>query len=147
ARVSSPPPIAATTSPAVEGRGIEPSDIAVEPLLPADPWSALELDAFWHRLPEVDAAFEQQRARAEAEGRRLRYLATYEAAEGGAARASVRLEAVGPEHPAFGLRGPDNLVAVTTERYRHYPLVIRGPGAGPEVTAAGVLADLLTAAG
>lgn len=122
----------------IEGRGVEPDDVAVEPLL--DPsWADLDLDAFWDRLPEMDEPFEARRAAAEADDRRLRYIASL--ADDGL---RVGLEDVGPDHPAHGLAGPDNLVAFTTDRYRTTPLVVRGPGAGPEVTAAGVFADVLS---
>lgn len=129
------------------GHAVEPDAIRVEPLLDADPWSELELDTFWQRLPEVDDAFEARRREAEDDGHRLRYLAALELDEGtGSPILRVAVEAVGPEHPAFGLGGPDNLVAITTERYLASPLVVCGPGAGPAVTAAGVFADLLSAA-
>jgi aspartokinase/homoserine dehydrogenase 1 len=123
----------------------------VEPLLDADPWSELELETFWQRLPEVDDAFETRRREAEDDGHRLRYLAALELGEDttettAAPILRVAVEAVGPEHPAFGLGGPDNLVAITTDRYLASPLVVRGPGAGPAVTAAGVFSDLLRAA-
>ena len=75
------------------------------------------------------------------ERQKLCYLAVL---AGDAAR--VSLEAVGLEHPAASLQGTDNLVAIYTDRYREAPLVIRGPGAGPEVTAAGVFGDVLRAA-
>lgn len=56
---------------------------------------------------------------------------------------AVELKAVGPEHPFYTLSGSENIVAVTTDRYLESPLVIRGPGAGASVTAAGVFADLM----
>ena len=122
------------------GEGLEMSEIEVEPLLPGDGWDGLSLEAFWERLADVDAMFEERRRQADAEGKRLRYLASVKA---GLAR--VALEAVDATHPAHGLTGPDNLVALTTTRYDATPLVVRGPGAGPAVTAAGVLADVLRA--
>ncbi len=101
-------------------------------------WDTMDIDTFWNTLPEVDSDFSQRRQAAADDGRRLRYVASLDS-EG----ARVKLEAVPPEHPAHGLAGADNLVAFTTARYRDSPLVLRGPGAGPEVTAAGVFADLL----
>ena len=123
------------------GWDVEPEAIEVEPLLPGDGWGAMDLDAFWRELPSLDEAFGQRQAEAQASGRRLRYVGRV--ADDGV---WVGLEAVAAEHPAFALAGPDNLVAFTTERYCATPLVVRGPGAGPEVTAAGVLADVLKAA-
>ena len=122
------------------GQSLEVGDIIVEPLLPGDGWAGLDLEGFWERLPSVDAAFEERRKAAEAVGHRLRYVASV--SEGGA---RVALAEVGADHPAHALAGPDNLVAFSTARYDASPLVIRGPGAGPSVTAAGVFADLLQA--
>ena len=75
------------------------------------------------------------------DGKKLCYLAVLDEE-----RARVAWQAVGPEHPCAGMRGSDNLVAVYTDRYVETPLVVRGPGAGPEVTAAGVFGDVLRAA-
>ena len=121
----------------VAGRTVEPEDVRVEPLLDAS-WEDLDLETFWCRMPELDDEYESRRAAAASDGKRLRYLACV--TEEGLA---VRLDAVAAEHPAHALTGPDNLVAFTTERYDQTPLVVRGPGAGPEVTAAGVFADIL----
>jgi aspartokinase/homoserine dehydrogenase 1 len=122
------------------GLEVEFSEVMVEPVLRGETWSALSLDDFWRRLPEVDAEFEERRRAAEAAGLRLVFLARLHGH-----RAGVRLETVGPEHPCWSLRGTENLVAIRSSRYREVPLVVRGPGAGPEVTAAGVLADVLRA--
>lgn len=124
------------------GLALEPAAVAVEPIVPADPYGRLPLEDFWRRLPEADAALAARRDEARESGRRLRYLASIDL-ETGAGTARVGIAAVGPEHPAFALDGPDNLVAFTTRRYHRSPLVVRGPGAGPAVTAAGVFADIL----
>jgi len=123
------------------GRTLEPAEIEVEPLLPPDPWSAMDLDSFWNALPQVDEAFERRRRQAAEAGARLRYVASLDARG-----ARVVLDAVGPGHPAHGVTGADNLIAFTTQHYRDAPLVLRGPGAGREVTASGVFADVLEAA-
>lgn len=123
------------------GMPLEPHQVAVEPIVPEDPFGGLAAEDFWRRLPEADAGLARRRDAAAAAGERLRYLASIDLATGGGAR--VGIAAVGPGHPAFALEGPDNLVAFTTRRYRRSPLVVRGPGAGPEVTAAGVFADIL----
>jgi len=121
------------------GRAIEPEEVRVEPIVAEDPFAQLPLDLFWQRLPEADVELAARRQKAHKDGKRLRYLASID--ENGA---RVGIEAVGPEHPAFALEGPDNLVAFTTRRYQR-SLVVRGPGAGPAVTAAGVFADILRA--
>ncbi len=123
------------------GRRLELADIELEPVIAGDDWGEMDLPAFWQALPRLDDDFRRRREKAAAEGRRLRYVASL---EGEAAR--VAIEAVAADHPAYGLAGPDNLIALTTERYRASPLVIRGPGAGPAVTAAGVFANVLHAA-
>jgi aspartokinase/homoserine dehydrogenase 1 len=102
---------------------------------------ALSLDEFWDRLPTLDASFASRQAAASAAGQRLCYVAR---AAGGTA--TVALEAVDSRHPCASLEGTDNLIAFSTSRYDQTPLVVRGPGAGPQVTAAGVFADVLRAA-
>lgn len=126
----------------VAGLPLEPEDVTIEPIVPEDPFGRLPLEDFWRRLPETDAALAARRDGALAEGKRLRYLASLDVAAG-AEGARVGISPVGAEHPAFALDGPDNLVAFTTRRYHRSPLVVRGPGAGPAVTAAGVFADIL----
>ncbi len=123
------------------GFEIEPEAVAVEPLLPPDPWAAYSLDEFWQHLDSLDAEFEQRRVEAEAAGQRLCILGRLDA-DG----ATVELAAVASDHPAAAVRGSDNLIAFSTDRYDPSPLVVRGPGAGPAVTAGGVFSDLLRAA-
>jgi aspartokinase/homoserine dehydrogenase 1 len=124
------------------GLSIELEDVAVEALLPGQGWADLAIDDFWARLPDADAEIARRRADAVANGRSLRYLGRIE--DG---RARAVLEAVGPEHYAWGLARGENLVAFRTARYSEQALVVRGPGAGPEVTAAGVFAGILEAGG
>ena len=88
----------------------------------------------------MDAHFTVLREQALAAGRALRYLASVD--EG---QASVRLSEVAPDHPCASLSNSENLVTITSTRYADTPLVVRGPGAGPDVTAAGVFADILRA--
>lgn len=129
----------------VAGFDLETDQVEVEPLVPADAglWAdGLDLAEFWRRLPAVDGDFARRRDEAAAAGRRLRYLASF--ADG---RARVGLAAVGPDHPCFAIAGTDNLIAFHTERYRESPLAVRGPGAGPAVTAAGLFGDILRAVG
>jgi aspartokinase/homoserine dehydrogenase 1 len=100
----------------------------------------MNVDDFWKRLPEVDTHFTELREQAVAAGRALRYLASVDRGQ-----ASVRLTEVAPDHPCASLSNSENLVTITSTRYANTPLVVRGPGAGPEVTAAGVFADILRA--
>lgn len=99
------------------------------------------LDSFWQQLPQLDADFEERRAQLEREGKRWRFVAKM---ENGATQ--VALEAVGKEHPFYNLEGSNNIVLLTTERYKEYPMLIQGYGAGASVTAAGVFANIMSIA-
>jgi hypothetical protein len=92
------------------------------------------------RLTTLDDEVAARCAETHAAGRRLIYLGRVDRTG-----ASVRLAAIGPDHPGWTLCGTENLVAIVSDRYAHLPLVVRGPGAGPDVTAAGLLADILRA--
>ena len=122
------------------GFSIEMADVDVKPLLPDEPWVSGSLEDFWDRLPEVDEGFVERRQAAEASGGKLTYLASVEDGQ-----ATVEMVALPPTHPCGGLSASENQVAVTSRRYSETRLVIQGPGAGPEVTAAGVFADVLRA--
>lgn len=122
------------------GFSYELDDVRVEPLLPGDGWTDMTVEEFWKRLPEVDAYFSELREQALAAGTVLRYLASVDSTH-----ASVRLTEVPPRHPCASLSDSENLVTIISTRYADTPLVVRGPGAGPEVTAAGVFADILRA--
>ena len=124
------------------GFDLESEAVTVEPLLSVSdaPWSTMSLEEFWQALPELDAPFAARHRAAAAAGRRLAYVATV---DGRAAR--VGLDEVDGTHPCSPLRGSDNLIAFYTSRYAT-PLVVRGPGAGPAVTAAGIFGDVLRAA-
>ena len=123
------------------GMAIEAADVKRESLLPSPEWDAMDVDEFWRRLPELDASIERRAQAASVDGGRLFYLAS---ATSGVAQ--VGLRRVESTSPFASLRGGDNMVAVWTDRYPASPLVIRGPGAGPEVTASGVFADIIRAA-
>ena len=122
------------------GFSIEMADVDVKPLLPDEPWVSGSLEDFWDRLPEVDEGFVERRQAAEASGAKLTYLASVEDGQ-----ATVEMVALPPTHPCGGLSASENQVAVTSRRYSETRLVIQGPGAGPDVTAAGVFADVLRA--
>src|SRR5690606_32359567 len=100
-------------------------------------FARLGLDEFMRRLPELDASWAERTRREAARGRVLRYVVTATPTS-----VSARLAAVPRESPIGSLQGTRNLVAFTTRRYRTEPLVISGPGAGPAVTAAGILNDI-----
>lgn len=120
------------------GETIELSDVQVQSMVPDDCAQAASVEEFLSRLSAHDDHFEKLRATAEAVGKKLRFMAVYEC---GAAR--VELASVGSDHPFFTLQGSDNIILLTTERYHDRPMVIRGPGAGAGVTAAGVFADII----
>ncbi|MFQ5719116.1 MAG: aspartate kinase [Acidobacteriota bacterium] len=124
----------------LSGASLEMDDVVVHPLV-AGAGAGGSVAAFWERLPDEDIALANRQDDADARGEQLCYLARL---DGG--RAEVGLTAVPATHPCAGLTGTDNLFAFTTRRYAEAPLIIRGAGAGPEVTAAGVFGDILHAA-
>jgi aspartokinase/homoserine dehydrogenase 1 len=99
------------------------------------------LDDFWKNLPTLDADFETRRQKLEAEHKRWRFVAKMDHG-----KTSVSLQAVDHRHPFYGLEGSNNIVLLTTERYREYPMLIQGYGAGAGVTAAGVFANIMSIA-
>ena len=123
------------------GRTMTLEDVQVESLVPADLRQA-SVEDFMARLNEVDAAFAEKLANARAAGKVLRYVARLD----GEGRASVGLVELPDDHAFANLRLTDNIVQFTTRRYCDNPLIVQGPGAGPEVTAAGVFADVLRVA-
>ena len=122
------------------GYHVEQDDVEKHLFVP-DSYFSGSLDDFWKRLPELDADFEKRRQQLEAEGKRWRFVATM---EGGKTR--VALQAVGKEHPFYKWEGSNNIVMLTTERYKEYPMLIQGYGAGASVTAAGVFANIMSIA-
>jgi aspartokinase/homoserine dehydrogenase 1 len=119
------------------GLQLELKDVTVENLVPSDCQSG-SVDDFFSQLRKHDPAFETLRVAAEQKGEKLRYTATLENET-----VKVGLTSVGSQHPFYSLSGSDNIILLTTARYRDRPMVIRGPGAGAEVTAAGVFADII----
>ncbi len=99
------------------------------------------MDDFWKNLPTLDAGFEEKRKLLEADDKRWRFVARMDHG-----KMSVSLEAVGRHHPFYNLEGSNNIVLLTTERYREYPMLIQGYGAGAGVTAAGVFANIMSIA-
>ena len=122
------------------GYKVEQDDVEKHLFMP-DSFFEGSLDDFWKNLPQLDADFEQRRQVLESEGKRWRFVAKM---EGG--KTSVSLEAVSQRHPFYGLEGSNNIVLLTTERYKEYPMLIQGYGAGASVTAAGVFANIMSIA-
>ncbi|MDZ4701562.1 MAG: ACT domain-containing protein [Rhodothermales bacterium] len=122
------------------GISVEREDVEVESLVPPA-LASVSIADFWAGLAEGFAPLQVRAEAAFAAGTRLRHVASIEGD-----RLRVSIQAVGPESPLYFLAGTDNLVAFTTARYLRNPLVVRGPGAGPEVTAGGILADVIRAA-
>ena len=122
------------------GMSVERDDIAVESLVPAHLFEVSVKD-FMDQLDALDAEWDRRMQSAREEGGRLQYIGLIEDE-----RLSVRTRWVGSDSPFSHLNGTDNMVVYTTERYNEHPLVVQGPGAGPVVTAAGILADLIKAA-
>ncbi len=121
------------------GYAIESADVKISPILPEACMAAPTVDAFFEELDKADDYFGKLRDEAEKDGKKLRVIASLENGE-----ASISLKAVGAEHPFYSLDGSDNMIVFTTDRYHTRPLVVRGPGAGAEVTAAGVFAEIIT---
>lgn len=121
------------------GLSFEMSHIAINPLLPAEA-SSWSVDEFLERLPSLNSYFEAQVNQARERGQRLFFGALIDCVE---RRAEIGLRAVPLTHPFCALSGSDNIVAFSTRRYAPNPLVVKGPGAGAEVTAAGVFADII----
>lgn len=122
------------------GYRVNTEDVKATPFIP-DEYFKIPLDEFMARLPELDAGFEEKRQKLEAEGKRWRYVARLDNGQ-----TSVGLTAVDKNHPFFRLEGSNNIILITTERYREYPMHIEGYGAGADVTAAGVFADIMSVA-
>ena len=122
------------------GYKVEQEDVEKHLFIP-DRLFGGSIDDFWRELPSLDAEFEQKRKELEAEHKRWRFVARMDRG-----RTSVSLEAVSANHPFYSLEGSNNIILLTTERYREYPMLIQGYGAGAEVTAAGVFANIMSIA-
>lgn len=120
------------------GSTYELGDIGTENLVPEDCRAEATVEGFFARLEKHDKAFETLLREASARKEKLRYMAVLKDGQ-----VDVRLGSVDENHPFYSLSGSDNIILLTTERYHERPMVIRGPGAGAEVTAAGVFADVI----
>ena len=122
------------------GYVLEQDDVEKNLFVP-DEFFQGSLDDFWKNIPSLDADFEARRQVLEAENKHWKFVAKLEDGKG-----SVSLQEVSRSHPFYGLEGSNNIVLLTTERYKEYPMMIQGYGAGASVTAAGVFADIISVA-
>ena len=129
------------------GYKVEQDDVEKHLFVP-DSYFEGSIEDFWAKLPELDADFEARRKVLESENKRWRFVATLEADETNPSsfKTSVALKEVPYGHPFYGLEGSNNIVLLTTERYKEYPMLIQGYGAGAAVTAAGVFANIMSIA-
>lgn len=122
------------------GYKVEQDDVEKRLFIPNEFFEG-SIDDFWKNLPSLDADFETKRKVLEKENKRWRFVAKMDHG-----KTSVSLEAVDVHHPFYMLEGSNNIVLLTTERYREYPMLIQGYGAGAGVTAAGVFANIMSIA-
>lgn len=122
------------------GYKVEKTDVEKHLFIP-DEFFEGSIEEFWKNLPKLDVDFEARRKQLDAEGKRWRFVATFDHG-----KLSVALKEVDSTHPFYNLQGSNNIVALTTERYREYPMLIQGYGAGASVTAAGVFANIMSIA-
>ncbi|GAA5220032.1 bifunctional aspartate kinase/homoserine dehydrogenase I [Membranihabitans marinus] len=120
------------------GMVIEPESVKVDPIIPQDCMEAKDIPAFFESLKSNEKYFSDLIVEANKENKRLRVIATMEAD-----KVYITLSAVNESSPFYNLEGSDNMIVFTTSRYNKRPLVVRGPGAGAEVTAAGVFAEII----
>ena len=122
------------------GYRVEQEDVDKHLFVP-DYFFTGSLEDFWKHLPELNADFEEKRKKLEAEGKRWRFIATMDHG-----KVSVALRDVTQDSPFYNLEGSNNIILLTTERYKEYPMLIQGYGAGASVTAAGVFANIISIA-
>lgn len=120
------------------GYAVEAEDVDLGAILPEACLKADTVDSFYAELQNEQAYFEDMKARAARDKKVIRYIGKLENG-----KVSIAIQFVDENHPFYALSGSDNIISFTTERYKERPLVVKGPGAGAEVTAAGVFADLV----
>ena len=121
------------------GLPLEAKDVEIENILPEACLNADNVQDFFKELEKADKHFDKLLDKAQKNGKVLRFVASLDKK-----KAKISLQQVGQDHPFFTLSGSDNMIVFTTGRYEERPLVVRGPGAGAEVTAAGVFAEIIT---
>ena len=119
------------------GYKIEEKQVKVSPILPRECFEG-DIDEFWQKVSKYDDEIEQKRAALEKNNQKWRFVARLKNG-----KASVSLAEVGSDHPLYHLEGSNNIIMITTERYKEHPMIIKGYGAGAEVTAAGMFADVI----
>lgn len=124
------------------GYRIEQEDVNIKQFIPESLFEGT-VEEFWNSLPMVDVDFEKRRQKLENEQKRYRVVASFDAET---KIAEVSLREISNNHPFYELEGSNNIVLLTTERYKQYPMLIQGYGAGASVTAAGVFADVMSIA-
>ncbi|MBR6180996.1 MAG: bifunctional aspartate kinase/homoserine dehydrogenase I [Prevotella sp.] len=122
------------------GYPVEQGDVEKRLFVPSEFFEG-SVEEFWKKLPSLDDDFEKRRQRLAAEGKRWRFVAVMDHG-----KTSVALQEVPQGHPFYNLQGSNNIVMLTTERYREFPMLIQGYGAGASVTAAGVFANIMSIA-
>jgi aspartokinase/homoserine dehydrogenase 1 len=120
------------------GYTMEAEDVQIDNILPKASLEAATVEDFYATLKSENAFFDKLKNDAEKDNKVLRYIGKLENG-----KASISLQMVDAEHPFYTMSGSDNIIAFNTDRYRERPMVVKGPGAGAEVTAAGVFADLI----
>jgi aspartokinase/homoserine dehydrogenase 1 len=120
------------------GLKLEFENIIIQNLVPEEARKVDTVEEFFDILKEYDDEFTELYEDAKANDNKLCYIARYEDE-----KATVKLEQIGREHPFYGLDGSDNIVAFKTQYYQDSPIVVKGPGAGADVTASGIIADIL----
>ncbi|MDR0742959.1 MAG: bifunctional aspartate kinase/homoserine dehydrogenase I [Tannerella sp.] len=122
------------------GYPVEQKDVRTNPFIPQKYFNGTTGD-FWEHIAELDAEFEEKRKKLAAKDKRLRFVASMDNGV-----CEVGLMEVGSRHPFYELEGSNNIIMISTERYHDYPMIIKGYGAGADVTAAGVFADIISIA-
>ena len=122
------------------GYAIEQEDVTVSHFIPTEYFDG-DIETFMQHIKDMDTEFESMRQKYAEEGKHLRYVASL---NDGVAK--IGLQAVDSQHPLYQLEDSNNVILISTERYREYPMIIKGYGAGASVTAAGVFADIISIA-
>ncbi|MCG8385436.1 MAG: bifunctional aspartate kinase/homoserine dehydrogenase I, partial [Cytophagales bacterium] len=120
------------------GIDMELEDITSQQFIPDVCMNAPSIDTFFTTLAEKEEVFQQMLKEANDQNKKLKYVATFNKG-----KAETGLKRISPGHPFYDLEGKDNIVLFTTKRYPEQPLVIKGAGAGAEVTAMGIFADIM----
>ncbi len=122
------------------GYQMEQKDVNIIPMLPESCFDG-SLDDFWNEVAKYDDEFEEKRKALAKANKKWRYMAVFDQGE-----INVELKEVDINHPSYNLEGSNNIILITTERYKEHPMIVKGYGAGADVTAAGVFADIIRVA-